>query len=82
MTTAVLPNGTSYSIPQADMPFFKELAARMKWKIVGVAQKATSAPSAATWVDEIAGKWEDKRSTTQILKDIHEARTDNSDIQL
>lgn len=34
MTTAVMPNGVSYSIPSADVNFFKELAARMNWKLM------------------------------------------------
>lgn len=35
MNTAVLSDGVSYYIPNSDLAFFKELAARMKWKIVG-----------------------------------------------
>ncbi len=34
MSTAVLANGTSYYIPQADLNFFTELAERMKWQII------------------------------------------------
>ena len=82
MNTAVLPNGVSYSIPLSDMSFFKELAARMKWEIIDKAKKATQISSKASWVDEFAGKWQDTRSTAQIIKDIHEARTSNSEVSL
>lgn len=40
MSTAILSNGTSYYIPQADLPFFTELAERMKWQIVSKVKKA------------------------------------------
>ncbi len=42
MSTAVLSNGVSYYIPQADLSFFKELAERMKWQIVDKVKKKTS----------------------------------------
>ncbi len=40
MSTAILSNGTSYYIPQADLSFFTALAERMKWQIVGKGKKA------------------------------------------
>ena len=40
MSTAVLSNGTSYYIPQADLSFFTALAERMKWHIVSKVKKA------------------------------------------
>ncbi len=43
MSTAILPNGTSYYIPQADLSFFMELAERMKWQIVSKVKKANKA---------------------------------------
>ena len=84
MNTAVLPNGVSYSIPLADMNFFKELVARMKWKIIDKTKKVVQPQpsSAVSWVDSFAGKWQDVRPTAQIIKDIHEARTSNSEISL
>lgn len=39
MNTAILPDGVSYYIPEADLAFFKELAAKMKWGIVDKAKK-------------------------------------------
>ena len=82
MNTAILSNGVSYYIPQSDLSFFMELAERMKWQIVGAAKKVVSPTSAKSWVDDFAGKWQDERSTSQILKDIHSARTLNTDISL
>lgn len=40
MNTAILSNGTSYYIPQADLTFFTELAERMKWQPVSSVKKA------------------------------------------
>ena len=31
-----------------------------------------------SWVDDFAGKWQDRRTTAQIIDSIHKARTDNS----
>ena len=36
----------------------------------------------SSWVDNFAGKWKDIRSTSQIIKDIHTARTFNSEISV
>lgn len=85
MSTAILSNGTSYYIPQADLTFFTELAERMKWQIIDKMKKASTSPSTTTaksWVDEFAGKWQDARSTAQIIQDIHKARTSNSEVSL
>lgn len=82
MNTAVLPNGVCYNIPLSDVTFFKELAARMKWEIVDKAKKVSMPSRSKSWVDEFAGKWQDNRSTAQIIKDIHAARTANSEISL
>lgn len=79
MKIAILSNGECYYIPQADLKFFKELAERMKWRLVGNSE-TVSAPKA--WVDGLAGKWQDERSTSQIINDIHAARTANSEIEL
>ena len=79
MKTIVLSNGECYYIPQADSQFFKELAARMKWRLVGNTETVSSPK---TWVDGLAGKWQDKRSTSQIISDIHTARTANSEVEL
>lgn len=79
MNTAVLSDGISYYIPNADLTFFKELAARMKWELVGKTKdvKKTSSAISSSWVDDFAGKWKDNRSTSQIIKDIHAARFKN-----
>ena len=45
MNTEVLPDGVSYNIPAADVNFFKELAARMKWEIVDRAKKTVRSSS-------------------------------------
>ena len=82
MNTAILPDGVSYYIPNADLTFFKELAARMKWELVEKTKKRKNVSSATSWVDSFAGKWQDNRSTSQIIKDIHTARTSNSEISL
>ena len=37
----------------------------------------TATLSTGSWVDHFAGKWQDHRTTSQILDDIHEARTGN-----
>lgn len=83
MNIAILSDGTSYYIPNSDLSFFKELALRMKWQIVD--KKKTTAPTATvskSWVDDFAGKWQDERTTVQIVEDIHKARTNNSEIIL
>ncbi len=82
MSTALLADGVSYYIPDSDLTFFKELAARMKWEIIGKTKRAIQTSSKKTWVDAFAGKWQDSRSTSQILTDIHAARTTNSEIAL
>ncbi len=82
MNMAVLPNGVTYNIPLADMTFFKELAARMKWEIVDNVKRPAQASTRKSWVDTFAGKWQDTRSTSQIIKDIHSARTTNPEITL
>ena len=82
MNTAVLSDGMIYHIPAADLLFFKELAARMKWEIVGASKKSEEASSAKSWVDSFAGKWQDDRSADQIISDIHAAGTSNSEISL
>ncbi len=80
MSTAILSNGTSYYIPQADLSFFTELAERMKWQIIDNMKKIGSSSTAKSWVDDFAGKWQDTRSTAQIISDIHGARTSNSEV--
>ena len=83
MNTAVLADGTSYYIPNSDLSFFKELALRMKWQVVD--KKKTTAPTAIvskSWVNDFAGKWQDQRTTAQIVEDIRNARTKNSEVIL
>ena len=84
MTTAILANGLQYAIPNSDTAFFKSLAKRMGWLLcntdVQKPQEVEVKP--ALWIDEFVGKWQDTRSTEQILQDIHDARTSNDDIAL
>lgn len=84
MTTAVLTNGMQYAIPNSDTDFFKNLAKRRGWILckADVPKRQETAVKSARWTDEFAGKWQDTRSTEQILKDIHDARTSNDDIVL
>lgn len=82
MNIAVLPNGVYYNIPLSDVAFFKELADRMKWQIIDNMKQTGASPAAKSWVDGFAGKWQDTRSTDQIVNDIHAARTPNSEILL
>lgn len=82
MNTAILSDGISYYIPSTDLTFFKELAARMNWEIVNKMKKSPKVSTTSSWVDNFAGKWQDNRSTAQIIKDIHAARTSNSEILL
>ena len=84
MATAVLANGLWYAIPKSDTDFFKKLAKRMGWTLCKMdalkLQEVEAKP--ASWTDELVGKWQDTRSTEQILRDIHDARTSNDDIAL
>lgn len=34
------------------------------------------------WVEDFAGRWQDDRTTEQMISDIHEARTTNREIEL
>lgn len=55
----------------------------MKWQVVD--KKKTTAPNAIvgkSWVNDFAGKWQDQRTTAQIVEDIHKARTNNSEVIL
>ena len=45
-------------------------------------KKADEEIASKSWVDECAGKWQDQRTTAQIVEDIHKARTNNSEIIL
>lgn len=82
MDTAILSDGAIYYIPKADLPFFKELAARMKWESVRRPRAREQEGSTQSWADHFAGKWQDQRSTQQIVEDIHAARTSNQELTL
>ena len=43
-------------------------------------KKQINVPATSSWVGNFAGKWKDCRSTSQIINDIHAARTSNSEI--
>lgn len=36
----------------------------------------------ADWLSPFAGKWQDERTTEQIISDIYESRTQNKDVRL
>jgi hypothetical protein len=82
MNAAVLTDGKVYYIPPKDTDFFKELADRMKWEPIDATKRKEVQSSAKSWVDLFAGKWQDSRSTEQIVKDIHDARTSNQEVSL
>ena len=84
MTTAVLTNGSQYTIPNSDAAFFKKLAKRMGWALnmVDAQKPQVTGKKPALWTDGIVGKWQDTRSTEQILQDIHDSRTFNDDVTL
>lgn len=83
MNTAILSDVTSDYVPNSDLSFFKELALRMKLHVVDKKKPtASTATASKSCVDEFAGKWQDQRTTAQILEDIHKARTNNSEIIL
>ena len=79
MTTAILNNGSCYSIPEYDVEFFRAIAKKMGWTATPMTVKKESKKS---WVDQFAGKWQDSRSTEEIIEDIHKARTLNDEIVL
>jgi hypothetical protein len=45
-------------------------------------KKQIKVSATSSWIDNFAGKWKDSRSTSQIIKDIHAARTYNSEISV
>lgn len=82
MDTAILSDGAVYYIPKADLSFFKELAARMKWETVRKSRASEHESSTKSWADHFVGKWKDQRTTQQIVDDIHAARTSNGELTL
>ena len=42
-------------------------------------KKQINVSATSSWVENFAGKWKDSRSTSQIINDIHAARTSNSE---
>ena len=54
-----------------------EHSKKMGWKKV-----KSSFAKKESWVDQFAGKWQDNRSTDEIIADIHNARTSNDEISL
>ena len=67
MTTAIIDNETRYAIPDYDLDFFIAIANKMGWKKV-----KSSFAKKESWVDQFAGKWQDTRSTDEIIADIHD----------
>lgn len=84
MTTAVFTDGSQYVIPNSDVDFFKKLAKKMGW-IISKANVLSSSEvdvKHVSWTDDFIGKWQDVRTTEQIINDIHSARTENENIIL
>ena len=77
MTTAIIDNETKYAIPDYDIDFFIAIPNKMGWK-----KAKSSFAKKESWVDQFAGKWQDNRSTDEIIADIHNARTSNGEISL
>ena len=42
-------------------------------------KKQINVSATSSWVENFAGKWKDSRPTSQIINDIHAARTSNSE---
>lgn len=84
MTTAILTNGLQYAIPNSDVDFFEKLARKMGWKLYKpeIQKPQDMELTSMSWVDEFVGKWQDTRTTEQILQDIYDARTANDEISL
>ena len=68
MTTAIIDSETRYAIPEYDIDFFIAIANKMGWKKI-----KSSFAKKDSWVDQFAGKWQDTRSTDEIIADIHSA---------
>ena len=77
MTTVIIDSDTRYAIPDYDIDFFIAIANKMGWKKI-----KSSFARKESWVDQFAGKWQDTRSTDEIIADIHAARTSNDEISL
>ncbi|MGM9698793.1 MAG: hypothetical protein ACI3Y0_09135 [Prevotella sp.] len=77
MTTAIIDSETKYAIPEYDIDFFIAIANKMGRKKI-----KSSLAKKESWVDQFAGKWQDTRSTDEIIADIHSARTSNDEISL
>ena len=77
MTTAIIDSETRYAIPDHDIDFFIAMANKMGWKKI-----ESSFAKKESWVDQFAGKWQDTRSTDEIIAYIHNARTSNGEISL
>lgn len=84
MYTAILTDGMQYAIPNSDTDFFVKLAKKMGWVACKTAtpQPQEAEAESISWANEFMGKWQDVRTTEQMLQDIHDARTANEDIAL
>lgn len=84
MNTAVLADGLQYVIPNSDIDFFKQLAKKMGWVVYKTTMTSVhqTESSSISWTDEFVGKWQDGRTTDQMLQDIHDARTANDNVTL
>ena len=54
----------------------------MKWEVVRKSRAAEHDSSTKSWADHFVGKWQDQRTTQQIVDDIHAARTSNGELTL
>jgi len=49
---------------------------------VSLMKKKVAACTESNWTTHFVGRWEDDRSTEQIINDIHKVRTKNREIEL
>lgn len=56
-----------------------DLISRLSASLITVVK---SPSTERNWAMRLSGRWEDDRSTEQIISDIHEARTKNREIEL
>ena len=58
------------------------VSSNLKHKLMNKAilqKKQINVSATSSWVENFAGKWKDSRPTSQIINDIHAARTSNSE---
>lgn len=83
-TINVLNSKTSASNIYWDM--LKDLSSDIKLELIAKLSASLLAkedtPDTSNWTSEFAGRWEDDRTTDEIIEDIRGARTSNREIEL